>query len=153
MLVTWGIVPTQAGIFSTRTVTRTFNPSFSRSTAFVPASEQATTLNLEFANSIYRIATLNETLGQYMARNYTLVPVRPAFESSAKIPQFGQWSASTTMYSLDLFCEPAILGKSAMHRSILANSSNGCSFYNGLTGNITKGTFLPHMSSKWEYKR
>ncbi|RAQ98986.1 hypothetical protein DDE82_008717 [Stemphylium lycopersici] len=142
VLVTWGVVPTQAGIFSTRTVTRNVTLPFDRSMGFVPASDQASTLNLQFAQSTYGIAVLNEPLTQYMARNYTLAPFRPSLapsSSNTSVP-YGNWTAPTTMYSLDLYCEPAIMGTNLLRTGIVANSSNGCSFSLGLEGNITIGT-------------
>ncbi|EUC44792.1 hypothetical protein COCMIDRAFT_97244 [Bipolaris oryzae ATCC 44560] len=141
VLVTWGLVPTQAGIFSTRSITRNDTMPFDRSTAFVPASDQASTLTMRFAQSAYGIAVLNETLTQYMGRNYTLAPFRPtpASKTDNKTVPYGNWTAPTTMYSLDLYCEPAVMSTKPLRTGVIANSSNGCSFNLGLTGNLTEG--------------
>ncbi|ENI07948.1 hypothetical protein COCC4DRAFT_130249 [Bipolaris maydis ATCC 48331] len=141
VLVAWGLVPTQAGIFSTRSITRNVTMPFDRSTAFVPASDQASTLTLRFAQSAYDIAVLNETLTQYMSRNYTLAPFRPTSASKPdnKTVPYGNWTAPTTMYSLDLYCEPAVMSTEPLSTGVIANSSNGCSFNLGLTGNLTEG--------------
>ncbi|KAJ4373703.1 hypothetical protein N0V86_007846 [Didymella sp. IMI 355093] len=45
VLVAWGLVPTQAGIFSTKTITRITETPFHRSTAFVPAVEHTSKLS------------------------------------------------------------------------------------------------------------
>lgn len=134
VLVAWGVVPTQAGIFSTKVTTRITETPFHRSTASVPASEQPTKLSFRYAQSVYSIATLNETLTGYMARNYTLAPFRPSLDASAH----GNWTAETTLYSLDLNCEPATQ-TITQRGAIVANSTNGCSFNNGLNGNLTIG--------------
>lgn len=146
VLVTWGLVPTQAGIFSTQSITRNVTLSFDRSTAFVPASEQASTLTLRFAQSTYAIAVLNETLTQYMGRNYTLAPFRPTpdAKSGSKAKPYGNWTAPTTMYSVDLYCEPAVMGPNPLLTGAIANSSNGCSFRMGLDGNLTMGLNEAH---------
>ena len=77
VLVTWGLVPTQAGIFSVRTVTRSNNMTFDVSTFNVPIAQQASSLTFRYSQSTYGIVSLNETLPPYMARNYTLAPFRP----------------------------------------------------------------------------
>ncbi|EMD67172.1 hypothetical protein COCSADRAFT_135871 [Bipolaris sorokiniana ND90Pr] len=149
VLVTWGLVPTQAGIFSTRSITRNVTLPFDRSTAFVPASDQASTLTLRFAQSTYGIAVLNETLTQYMGRNYTLAPFRPTPGSKTdnKTVPYGNWTAPTTMYSLDLYCEPAIMSPGRLGNGAIANSSTGCSFRMGLDGNLTVGPNKAHPGS------
>jgi hypothetical protein len=139
VLVTMGLVPTQAGIFSTQTITQNITLPFDQSTAFVAAGDQASNLTLQFAQSTYAIAALNETLTQYMARNYTLAPIRPKPRPSNTSTPHGNWSAPTTMYSVDLYCEPAVLSTTPERDGIIANSTNGCSFNLGLDGNITVG--------------
>ncbi|KAI8933098.1 hypothetical protein NX059_009741 [Plenodomus lindquistii] len=139
VFVTWGLVPTQAGIFSTKTITRTLNMPFARSNEFIPASEQASRLGVGFAQSTYAIAALNETLSQYMTRNYTLAPTRPSSNTSTRASSHGNWTAPTTMYSVDLYCEPAVASLNPMGRGLVANSTNGCSFTYGLDGNLTMG--------------
>lgn len=73
-----------------------------------------------------------------MARNYTLAPFRPAPGAGAYASAHGNWTAETTLYSLDLNCEPATQTVS-QRGGIIANSTNGCSFDNGLNGNLTIG--------------
>jgi hypothetical protein len=140
VLVTWGLVPLQAGIFSTQTITQNISLSFDRSSAFIPVNQQPSELSLRFAQSTYGIAVLNETLTQYMARNYTLAPIRPSAGAKSNSTSGGNWTAPTTMYSLDLWCERAVLSQNpGPVGGLVANSSNGCAFTMGLTGNITVG--------------
>jgi len=51
VLVTWGLVPTQAGIFTVRSVTRTANMAFAVSTSSMPFEEQAMGLTMRYAQS------------------------------------------------------------------------------------------------------
>jgi hypothetical protein len=138
VLVTWGIVPSQAGVFSTSTVTRTFPSSFKVSTNFIPGSEQESKLTTRYAQSTYAIVLLNETLPPYTTRDYTLAP----FKSSDASSQFeGLWTAPTTLYSLDMQCEEATLSKAPVFDSVLY-SGLGCTYGSGLMpfGNNSIGT-------------
>jgi hypothetical protein len=140
VLVTWGVVPTQAGIFSTKSISQVGNVQFERSTSFIPAAEQPSKLSVEYAQSAYSIATLNQTLTSYMARNYTLSPFKPVPDDEDRIPKYGNWTAPTMLYSLDMLCEPAKLGSvDPRMKTIDANSTNGCRFTIGLNGNLTIG--------------
>ena len=124
MLVTWGIVPTQSGIFSTERVTRTFSSTFEVSTNFIPASEQKSKLTLRYAQSTYAIVMLNQTLPPYTTRNYTLAP----FQSiDADYESDGLWTAPTTLYSLDMQCEEATQSKAPIGKSTIY-SGLGCSY-------------------------
>jgi hypothetical protein len=137
VLVTWGIVPTQSGIFSTSTVTRTSPSAFTVSTNFIPASEQESKLSTRFALSTYAIVMLNETLPPYTTRNYTLAP----FKSLDAISESeGLWTAPTTLYSLDMQCEEAALSKVAMFDGTIY-SGLGCSYGSAFSpfGNNTIG--------------
>jgi hypothetical protein len=139
--VTWGLVPTQAGIFSVRQVIRTTNATFAISTSSVPVEEQARTLTLRYAQSTYGIATLNETLPPFMARNYTLRPFAPSSsDDGAGENGLGQstWTVSTTMYFLDLYCEN-VSHKADNSDRVNFVSNSGCNFTLGLDGNLTMG--------------
>jgi hypothetical protein len=139
LLVTWGIVPTQAGIFSTQLISRSQEVHFDRSTAFVPASKQEANITYQYAESVYGIAVLNETLTSYMARNYTLAPFRPSSTVTYRLPDQGNWTAETWMYSLDMHCERPIRWVSKPMDGIFANSSDESSFSQGLKENQTFG--------------
>lgn len=146
VLVTWGLVPTQSGIFSTVQVSRTFSTIFNTSTSSVPAEAQPQVLDTRYAQSTYGILVLNETFPPYMGNNYTLAPFKPS--SSAQTESAGQgsgqWTASTTLYSLDLQCEVAPKVASGSY-----NSSNGCFFGVAPSGNDTiESGPLPSSSTK-----
>ncbi|CAO2647279.1 Nn.00g082010.m01.CDS01 [Neocucurbitaria sp. VM-36] len=139
VLVAWGLVPTQAGIFSVRIVTRTANATFSVSTSSIPVADQAAKLGFRYAQSTYGIVTLNETLPAFMARNYTLKP----FQISSDVDEVAQgqenWTAKTTMYFLNLYCEDASHKATNSKRRNDYTSNNGCNFTAGLTGNQSVG--------------
>jgi hypothetical protein len=141
VLVTWGIVPSQSGIFSTLTVTRTFPSAFAVSTNFIPASEQETKVSTRYAQSTYAILVLNETLRPYITRDYMLAPFKSLDASSQSE---GLWTAPTTLYSLDMQCEEATQSKAPIGKSILY-SGLGCSYGTALSpfGNGTIGTPPP----------
>lgn len=153
VLVTWGLVPTQAGIFSVRQVTRTTNTTFSITTAAIPIEKQAQTLTFRYAQSTYGIATLNETLPAFMARKYALAPFEVVQgDDSSPLDEHAQWegnfTAPTTMYFLELFCED-VSHKSDNSTRIHYRSNSGCNFPLGLDGNLTVGP-NPHRNLKGE---
>lgn len=139
VLVTWGLVPTQAGIFSVRPVTRSTTVSFDVSKDIMPFEQQATKLSLAYSQSAYGIAALNESIPAYMARNYTLAPFAPS-ENDVSINAQGNYTASTTMYHLDLSCEEASHGTDS-NGGKTRNATNGCYFNLGPDGNVTKGDY------------
>jgi hypothetical protein len=63
VLVTWGLVPTQAGIFSVQSVTRTTNITLSVSTASMPFDDQAMGMTARYAQSgkleqVYQLSSM-----------------------------------------------------------------------------------------------
>lgn len=106
VIVTWGLVPTQAGIFAVSTVTRAFPSSFAVSDSYLPAAHQDTGLSLRFAQSVYGIVTLNEVLPPYMSHTYALAPFEATNEEAGE-RRSQDWTSPTTLYSLDLKCEEA----------------------------------------------
>lgn len=135
LLVTWGLVPTQAGIFSTEHITQNFSATFEVSTSSMPVAQQQDSLKLGFAQSAYGILSLNETLPEFMTRNYTLAPFRlsPSGRNESEDAKTEEWSASTILYSLDLSCEPAIPSKTDWNNS-------GCATSGIMIGNKTTST-------------
>lgn len=138
LLVTWGLVPTQAGIFTVETITRSIATPFDRSTSYMPAEQQVAGLSMRYAQSTYGIATLNETLPPYMARNFTLAPFEPSGPDFDTDGSQGTWSGETIIYSLDLYCSPSSATQDPFGR-VLYTSSGGCNVTLGLTGNVTEG--------------
>jgi hypothetical protein len=98
------------------------------------ADQQERHLGIRYAQSTYGITVLNETLPPYMTLNYTLAPFLPSENARHQSNEAGEWTAPTTLYSLDLYCEPAIPIQSGSF-----NSSWGCTMPVGLDGNITVG--------------
>ncbi|KAF2871297.1 hypothetical protein BDV95DRAFT_607554 [Massariosphaeria phaeospora] len=140
ILVTWGIVPTQSAIFSTERITRTSPSTFSVSTGYIPAEKQESVLTLQYAHSTYAIVALNETLPPFMTWNYTLAPFKPRNGTADKQVQgSGTWTAPTMLYSLDLSCEEAHQEPYLKTHTlgILYNNTAGCSWSQGLDGNLT----------------
>jgi hypothetical protein len=146
VLVTWGLVPTQAGIFSIQTVTRSTNRTFAVSTYSMPFEKQATSLSFRYAQSTYGIAALNETLPPYMTRSYILAPFKPSDTTRNIFDSRGNYTAPTTMYRLDLTCEEASKEVDKFG-TISYSSSNGCSTVQGLDGNSTLGYSQTHIPS------
>ncbi|KAH7413801.1 hypothetical protein DE146DRAFT_7430 [Phaeosphaeria sp. MPI-PUGE-AT-0046c] len=139
VLVTWGLVPVQSGLFSVKTVTRTSEMTFSVSTSFMGAEDQGKNLSMEYAQSTYGIVALNESLPPYMTRSYTLAPFTPQYEQDDNSTQ-GTYTAPTTMYTLDLECEDASHKADGTEKK-LYRSKNGCNATLGLTGNLTIGEY------------
>lgn len=153
VFVTWGLVPVQAGIFATETITQTSSAVFAKSINFMPASEQPDSINGRFIHSTHGIIWLNETLPPYMTRDYVLAPVKIQ-DTKTDVKGNETWTVDTTLYSLDMQCEfPAIRTKETTQISGLDRkpqsvktstyaSSNGCEFptdYYGTLGNDTIG--------------
>jgi len=146
VLTTFGIVPLQAGIFSTTKSARSFTRSFAVSQHFIPAAEQASALTLNYAQSVYGILKLNDSLPAFMTRDYALAPFDLAGASQAK----GTWTASTTLYSLDLKCEPKAQKTFEKH-STYYMSSPDCVVYsaedfgNDTANDLTSGYGNPQL--------
>src|SRR5690242_14424916 len=104
----------------------------------MPAERQMAGLSMRYAQSTYGIATLNETLPPYMARNFTLAPFEPSGPDFDTDGSQGTWSGETIMYSLDLYCSPSSATQDPFG-GVLYTSSGGCNVTLGLTGNVTEG--------------
>ncbi|KAF7185679.1 hypothetical protein HII31_13020 [Pseudocercospora fuligena] len=124
MLIFWGLTPTQAGIFAVRTVTISVDILSARSTAYLSLKEQGN-LTADYAQSVYNIAWLNESLPPFMTKEYALAP----FASADRLPSEGlnvSMMGNTTLYSVDIACEAATLWNNSGLWAY--NTSNGCSF-------------------------
>jgi hypothetical protein len=143
VLTTFGIVPVQAGIFSTGKVVQIHPQDFVISQKYIHSSEQERDLTISYARSAYGILELNDTLPAYMTAEYTLAPFTAS--GLARQPK-GTWIANTTLYSLDVHCEegrPTIDSDSERPACI---SSDGCSVVDGDFNNQTIGD-LPLLNS------
>ncbi|KAF3009624.1 hypothetical protein E8E13_007213 [Curvularia kusanoi] len=156
MLVTWGIVPIQAGIFSTETIRLSSEAVFAQSTSYIPATEQSDKIDSRYVYSAHGIIWLNESLPSFMTRDYALAPFRP-LESAETISHENQtWTSLTTLYSLDLNCEvPGLTIEDILVWDTKNNthslgqgskwvSSNGCEFPGDYYGNVGNETIGPN---------
>lgn len=103
VLIFWGVTPSQAGIFATDTINRTFAIPMARSTGHLSLAQQRSGLTATYAQSAYNIAWLNETLPPFMTRDYMLAPFGP-IKSLDDTKDAETWTAPTTMYSVDVEC-------------------------------------------------
>ncbi|CAK4033135.1 Hypothetical predicted protein [Lecanosticta acicola] len=124
ILVFWGLTPTQAGIFAVRTVKIDTRANATYSTDYTPISKQGNLTSI-YAQSVYNIAWLDETLPPFMTRSYALSPFGPSMATTAN-QTASNFTGLTTLYSIDVLCEEATLwNRSGTWRY---NSSTGCSF-------------------------
>lgn len=103
-MTTFGIVPLQAGIFSTRQTTLIHPQDFAISNKFIHSSLQEQRLTLGYTRSAYGVSMLNETLPAFTGRNYTLKPFG-LFDLGGQSNENEYWTAESTLYSMQLQCE------------------------------------------------
>lgn len=130
MMVFWGLTPTQAGIFATRTVTIHESVNGQHATAYTPLSEQGN-LTATYAQSVYNIAWLNESLPPFMTKSFVLNAFGPRQQMETGISN-ANYSGTTKLYSVDITCEPAVLWQDPSAGIIRYNGteeSKVCSFY------------------------
>lgn len=155
MFVTWGVVPIQAGIFSSETLRLSSNASFVRTTGYIPASQQTEKVDQQYIHSAHGIIWLNETLPPYMTRDYVLTPFQPQDYNRDLSEDHQTWTSTTTLYGLDMNCEiPGVKVQDELQMSAGFDfapttvqtaqwtSSNGCGFpqsYYTPIGNETIG--------------
>lgn len=137
IMVLWGLTPTQAGIFATRTISINEDVAGTYSTEYTVLAQQGN-LSALYAQSVYNIAWLNETLPEFMTKEYVLARFGPIDGTSNRAINT-TYTASTEMYSVDLSCEGATLWNQS--GTYYYNSSEGCSFaaprYRPMGGNDT----------------
>ncbi|GAB7364226.1 hypothetical protein MBLNU230_g4775t2 [Neophaeotheca triangularis] len=124
VLIFLGLTPTQAGIFAVRTITIEENVKIHPAGSFIPIDEQGNR-SAAYAQSVYSIAWLNESLPPFMTKEYVLEP----FGSMTSFGDTGEelrMTGRTMKFSVDVECEtPTLFNNSG---AIYANSSNGCSY-------------------------
>ncbi|KAH7411656.1 hypothetical protein DE146DRAFT_248746 [Phaeosphaeria sp. MPI-PUGE-AT-0046c] len=134
VITTFAVVPLQAGIFSTKLVTRTSQETFSRSEKFMHSSVQASQLTLSYTQSVYGILSLNESTPAFQTLSYTLAPfTAPGVTTNYN----GTWTVNTTLYSLDLRCEEA-----RSQSQLYNNSASDCAIKLDRFNNYTIGDDL-----------
>ncbi|KAF2208689.1 hypothetical protein CERZMDRAFT_21948, partial [Cercospora zeae-maydis SCOH1-5] len=126
ILVLWGLTPIQAGMFATRTILVRDAVAPWQSLAYTSVDQQGN-LTVDYAQSTYNIAWLNESLPAYMTKEYMLAPFGPSKEPFPDaINQ--TFTGQTVMYSIDISCEIATLWEKS-EGLWYYNSSEGCSYY------------------------
>ncbi|KXT03417.1 hypothetical protein AC578_1570 [Pseudocercospora eumusae] len=111
IMIFWGLTPMQAGIFAVQRVTITKETFGLRSTSYIPLSRQGN-LSSEYSQSVYNIAWMNETLPPFMTKEYVLSAFGPQ-RNTGQFPTGSNFTGKTTMYSVDVSCEPARLYNSS----------------------------------------
>lgn len=154
VIVTWLLVPLQAAIFASESISRMADTSFDLSTDYVPAREQNQTLTSRYIQSAHGIIWLNETLPPYMSREYALTPFQPQQPLKSQLNE--TWTAATTLFSVDLNCETPqqkiikVIGNSPEE---YFNSSIGCEWpVRTQLGNGTIGDDSGNVDSMYKYK-
>ncbi|THW14865.1 hypothetical protein D6D24_05255 [Aureobasidium pullulans] len=104
VIIFWGLTPLQSSIFATKTVEKSIEVATARSTSYLSLQEQKNNLTGSYAQSVYNIAWLNETLPPFMSRQGMLAPFGLLNESGAT-ESSETWTAPTTFYSVDINCE------------------------------------------------
>jgi hypothetical protein len=138
VIVTFGVVPTQAGIFSTTRLSRISEETFKVSTEFIPASSQASALSLAYAQSAYGVLALNETMPPYTNLNYTVTP----FMAGDIAVRTGTWTANTTLYTMDVDCDKWEPEPEPDYRGQLYRNDQ-CEVSAGVFNNMTVGITPP----------
>ncbi|KAK4541087.1 hypothetical protein LTR36_008312 [Oleoguttula mirabilis] len=146
VLVSWGVTPLQAAIFATYTVEKTYSIPVGVSTRFLTAHEQQAQVTANYTYSVFGIAWLDERMPAYMSRQAALVPFQPLRLAESQSEE--TWTAPSTLYSVDVACEAAVLRtvKLKLYTGETSNqldytSSQGCKipYPYGPTGNDTVG--------------
>lgn len=105
-------------MFATRTIEKNIAVATARSTSYLSSQEQNSSLTAEYAQFVYNIAWLNETLPPFMSQEGILAPFG-LLETVGKVESAETWTASNRFYSVDLQCE---------RDNGSLSSSNGCHY-------------------------
>lgn len=140
VLTSWALTPLQAAIFATHAVTKAYNEPMLVSTKYLSTSEQQSKVTVNYTYSVFNIAWLNESLPPYMSRQVALAPFQPQTLSS-QIRDLETWTAATTLFSVDVGCQPAILESGCPSTELCYTSLYGCKvpYPYGPDGNQTIG--------------
>jgi hypothetical protein len=119
VLVGMGLTPLQAAIFATEKVTRIFDEPMLLSKSHMSMADQALQITANYTYSVANIVWLDERLPPFMTRDAAFTPFKL---ETPRTPHADEtWTAETTSYSVDVTCEPAILGSEEKW-----SSSQGC---------------------------
>lgn len=121
VVIFWGLTPLQSSIFATKTITQTDALAIATSTTYLSIEQQNTVLTGSYAQSVYNIAWLNETLPSFMTPQAMLAPFGLVSKPDT-IQTAETWTGRTRAYSVDLACQVAVDGGQSML------SYNGCNY-------------------------
>ncbi|TIA74142.1 hypothetical protein D6C76_06406 [Aureobasidium pullulans] len=145
VLIFWGLTPLQSSIFATRMTNKTLQVPAISSKSHLSLQDQKTTLTGLYAQSVYNIAWLNESLPPFMSRQGMLAPF--SLENPDGVIESGEtWTATTLYYSVDIDCEVPTWNASYIQ------SSWGCSASNTLglfEQNIKEGQYNTMYTGYW----
>lgn len=141
ILVLWGLTPTQAGMFAVRNLHIQEEVTGTHSTSYTPIERQGNWTS-NYAQSVYNIAWLNESLPPFMTKDYILDAFRPS-EGPKLDSSNTTYTGHTNLYSVDLSCHQALLWNNS--GIMTYNSTGGCNFgappYRPVGGNDTSKPF------------
>jgi hypothetical protein len=104
VLIFWGLTPLQSSIFATKMINKTLQVPAFLSSSYLSLHDQTTTLTGLYAQSVYNIAWLNESLPPFMDREGMLAPF--ALTDNNDTVQLAEtWTTNTRFYSVDINCE------------------------------------------------
>jgi hypothetical protein len=104
VLIFWGLTPLQSSIFATKMIDKTLHVPATLSTSYLSLYNQTTTLTGLYAQSVYNIAWLNESLPPFMDRQGMLAPFSLT-DNNDTIQLAETWTTTTRFYSVDVNCE------------------------------------------------
>jgi hypothetical protein len=122
-------------MFSTGKAIHTYPHVFAISQKFIHSSQQKDLMGIGYAQSVYGILNLNDTLQPFTTLDYALAPfTAPGLADG----QNSTWTVNTTLYSLDLQCEEPEKYRGKFGPGY--NSSAGCTVETGAFGTEIVGT-------------
>jgi hypothetical protein len=147
VLTMFGIVPVQAGIFSTRNVIRVVPKQFALAQDAPIADFNFDEIISPYVLSTYSIAMFDERLPPWMARNYTLRP----FSKESSDQASANWTAQTTLYGVDLHCELAKGPTTNVSTDTRREYTSGSCTYWDQTGYLEAFTMMLGMRNSTRY--
>jgi hypothetical protein len=103
LVITLGVIPLQAGIFTIEKITRVTKQPFLISQDFTPSYLQNSSSIVSIAHSVYGITSLNETLPEFMTRDGAFAPfTMPGVSATPNSDE--TWLTNTTMFRMNFNC-------------------------------------------------
>ncbi|KAI5202729.1 hypothetical protein E4T38_05513 [Aureobasidium subglaciale] len=106
VLIFWGMTLLESSIFATKMIEKTLQVPGVWSGSHLSLHEQKSTLTGLYAQSVYNIAWLNESLPPFMDRDGMLKPFSLT-QHNDELQINETWTGTTTLYSVDVNCEQA----------------------------------------------